>query len=83
MLTSHSLAAFPLARSLAQVGQWTSLIVESAVGKLTSLQKPFKYVGAKPPPPPYRPAVFPSPVRRRTRLALLQRPPADAPLPPQ
>lgn len=29
-----------------QVGKWTSDIVESAVKKLTDLQKPFKYVGA-------------------------------------
>lgn len=31
-----------------QVGQWTSLIVEAALSKLASLQKPFKYIGAPP-----------------------------------
>lgn len=28
-----------------KVGQWTSLVVESCLGSLTKLQKPFKYIG--------------------------------------
>ncbi|KAL0276334.1 UNVERIFIED_CONTAM: hypothetical protein PYX00_003924 [Menopon gallinae] len=27
-----------------KVGQWTSLVVESCLGSLTKLQKPFKYI---------------------------------------
>ena len=37
-------------RPAPQVGQWTSLIVEATLGKLTDLQKPFKYVGERPSP---------------------------------